>query len=161
MVPYSLWIYSQWIRLLLQYAAFYLLILMEFKFENICCFFFPTSVLREEIMRNVFLLSLALKWLKCTTRISILWLNKTSNISRGASFWCGRAWSQAEQPSLTERSTTFVSLQETRWDWLENFCNTRTPAAPAHAPSQHITSPKGRRRMGGWVACTLTFDIIQ
>lgn len=89
----------------------------------------------------------ALKWLKCSARASILWLNESGTISRGASFWCAGAWSQ---PASDQRSPASVWLKETRWDWLENLCNARAPAAAAHAPSQHSPRPKGRRKLGGW-----------
>lgn len=88
----------------------------------------------------------ALKWLKCSARASILWLNESGTISRGASFWCAGAWSQ---PASDQRSPASVWLKETRWDWLENLCNARAPAAAAHAPSQHSPRPKGRRKLGG------------
>lgn len=98
------------------------------------------------------------KWLKCSARASILWLNESGTISRGASFWCAGAWSQ---PASDQRSPASVWLKETRWDWLENLCNARAPAAAAHAPSQHSPRPKGRRKLGGWGGgWALTFGVF-
>lgn len=105
--------------------------------------------------------SLALKWLKCTTRISVLWLNETSNISRGASFWCARAWSQAEQPSLTN-----VLLHLSDWR-KQDGTDSKISAAlepqllqptlpPSTSPVQKVGGSWGD---GSLVLCPLTFSI--
>lgn len=59
------------------------------------------------------------------------------------------AWSQTGWPFPTECSLASVCLQETRWEWPPNFCNTRASAVPAYTPIQQLTIPQGRRRTRG------------
>lgn len=153
MVPWSRWLF-------LKYVAFSWLALKS-RFEHILLIFIHLLSWREDHGKCGF--SLALNWLKCTPRVFILRLNKTSKRFPG----CFLLMLVVLDLKLSNLLWPNVLLHLSHWrkqDGTDSKISATLEPQLLQPTLSHSTSPVQKVGGGwgeGWVAWTLTFDVIR